>query len=133
MKKGFWIPVVGFVVCLSLAARPVRPGQATKATAVKLPHKILNIINVPYAKVEADLTSNEIIVTNTGREGYVILRLFRNYAPVPGPDYIYNHKDPARFPLQGLDLYVVSVSTEQDFAMATFQLVKEKLHILKQD
>jgi hypothetical protein len=115
---------------MSFAAPPGVPRQEIKAPVVKIPHEIVNILEEDIGKVEADLTTKEIIVTNIQREGSLILKLFRDYARVPGQNVIY--RDPVRFPLWG-DLYVVAISSERGFAMATFQFVTGKLHIVRQD
>lgn len=133
MKKIRWIPATALVVFIALTTLPGTARQAAKGSVAKIPHKIVSIIEKGFGKVEVDLTSKEIVVANTQQTGFLILRLFKDFAPVRVPDFVYSHKDPVRVPLQGNCLYVVTVSTELEFAAATFQLVKEKLHIIKQD
>jgi hypothetical protein len=90
-----------------------------------------DVLKVAGGKVEIDLTTKEIVVTNTQRDGSLYMRLFKDYARVPGKSIVY--RDPLRFPLSEGALYVVWITTENGFGTATFQFSRGKLHIDRRD
>lgn len=139
MNRARWILVISLVVFVSCVVSSVPPNAPPgisrptgRMAAPRTPHEIVLILEEPYlGKVEADLTGKEIIITNIQRAGSLILKLFKDFVKVPASTFIY--RDPARVPLEELSLYLVSVSSEDGFAMAAFQLVKGNLHIVRLD
>jgi len=131
MKRPVSILVAALAAGLSFASPPGPSPQDIKIKPVKIPHEIAGIVDKGGGKVEADLTSQEIVVTNTQREGSLYLKLFRDYERVPGKNIVY--RDPLRFPLSEGSVYAVWISSESGFGAATFQLFRGKLHIIRQD
>jgi hypothetical protein len=137
MNRTRWIlavPILGLASCI---ASPVPTGAPAgtarpnvKTAAARTPHEMVTIID-DVGKVEADLTSMELVITRTARDGSLVLKLFKDFVRVPVATYVYH--DPVRCSIEGLNLYVVSISNDHGFAMAAFQLVKGKLHVVRLD
>ncbi len=131
MRRPLSILAVALVTGLVLARPPAASLQEIRAKPIAIPHQMADVLRAAGGKVELDLTSKEIVVTNTQREGSLHTRLFKDYEHVPGKSIAY--RDPLRFPLSEGAVYVVWITTESGFGTATFQFSRGKLHIDRRD
>ena len=131
MPKPMSILAVALVTGLVLARPPAASPQEIRTKPVGIPHEMAVVLKASVGKVELDLTAKEIVVTNTQREGSLYLRLFKDYERVLGKTFVY--REPLRFPLDEGAVYAVWISSESGFGTATFQRLRGKLHIDRQD
>jgi len=131
MTKPTSFAAVAFVVGLTLACPLDSSAQEIRTRPIGIPHEMAAVLEAAGGKVEVDMTTKEIVVTNTQREGSLYLRLFKDYERVRGKSFIYG--DPLRFPVDEGAVYAVWISSERGFGSATFQLSRGKLHIERRD
>jgi hypothetical protein len=131
MKKTLNVPAVILAAGLTFAAASGLSPQEIRTKPIGIPHEMADVLKAACGKVEIDLTTKEIVVTNTQREGSLYLRLFKDYERVMGKTFVY--KDPLRFPLDEGAVYAVWISSDNGFGTATFQFSRGKLHIERRD
>lgn len=131
MNKLVSAAAIVLMAGLALAGPPGSRAQEIRTKPIGIPHEMAAVLEAAGGKVEIDMTTKEIVVTNTQRSGYLNVRLFKDYQRVPGKSIAYG--DPLRFALQDSSLYAVWISSERGFGTATFQFSRGKLHIERRD
>lgn len=127
MTKALSVVTAALVIGTAFAGPPYASPQEIRTKPVGIPHEMSVVLSASVGKVELDLTTEQIVVTNTQREGALHLKLFKDFQRVPGGNVV--HRDPLRFPLVEGSLYVAWISSEKGFGTATFQFSRGKLNI----
>jgi hypothetical protein len=136
LKKFYWLPglaLVGLVLSAGASAPAMMAAgdapQLQKAATAKIPHTMVPIID---PAVRADMTTKEILIENKSADRPLILRLFRDFQKISPVDFVYYNK-PLTVPLNGLSVYFVTISTVDGMRAVLFQLVQDRIHIIKMD
>ena len=132
MKKVQWLAGLGMAV-LVLSAVTTAPAagdapQLQKAAVAKIPHKIVPIIE---PVIQADLTAKEILIENHATNP-IVLKLFKDFQRVSVATFLYTNKL-HKVPLDAHSVYFVSISTAERIQAVIFQLIEDKVHIIKME
>lgn len=136
LTKSPWLPGLALAVLVlsAVASAPAMTAaadapQLQKTATAKIPHKIVPIIETV---VQADLTAKELLFENHAPARPLVLKLFKDFQRVSVATYLYANKL-HKVPLDPLSVYFVSISSPEGIQAVLFQVIEDKVHIIKVD